>query len=91
MGAHKAAGKMHERGPERIAWGGMCNRDRRGPVPTSEITLSGSGRCSGRGRARGGITHRRDCARVLGSEGPKGAMCTSGLAASGTLYDLYGL
>ena len=29
--------------------------------------------------------------KVLGSEGPKGATCTSGLAASGTLYDLYGL
>ena len=34
----------------------MCNRDRRGRVRASEITLSRAARCSGRGRARGG-TH----------------------------------
>ena len=79
MGACKVAGKMHKRGPERIAWGGMCNRDRHGPVPASEITLSGSGRCSGRGRAHGGITHQHDCTcgRV------------SGDAATGTATDRF--
>ena len=50
----KRRGKTRERGPVRTAWGEMCDWDLCGQVRASEKTLSGAGRCSGRGRARAG-------------------------------------
>ena len=61
-----AAENTRKREPEHTAWGGMCSRDCRGWVRVSEITLSGAGHCSGRGRALGemhtdAIAHAAGC------------------------------
>ena len=47
----KRHGKTRERGPRAPLGGGMCDWDCRGQVRASGIALSGTGRCSGRGRA----------------------------------------
>jgi hypothetical protein len=80
----EAAGKTHKRGPERTAWGGMCNWDRRGRVRASEITLSGAGRCIGRGHARRG-TRNGGNARAwrCRNRDRRGRVCASEITLSG--------
>ena len=75
-GAGKAAGKTCKRGPEHTALGGMGDWDRHGQVRASEITLSGAGRCSGRGRVWAGshsdvIVHAGRCIAVPQLEPPR--------------------